>query len=166
MNISTMSIKQWYSTLMEDQVLMNPSDGDNPAVLIPVRPENLHPDSDWTQIWLNMRTSGLGSELSSFLFKLVHGLLSTQERIARIGLSAEDIPGVCSHCRVSPETLIHCFFECQASMVVGLTLLGYVQQLVPDLSPDKALILDWQDSLSSEESLAACVMMASGLKYI
>ena len=51
-------------------------------------------------------------------------------------------------------------------MVVGLTLLGYVQHVVPNLSPEAALLLDFQQSLTSEESLAACVMLSTGLKYI
>ena len=149
MNISAMSIKQWYSTLMEDQVQMNPANGDHPAALIPVRPENLHPNSDWSQIWLNMRTSG--SELSSFLFKLLHGLLPTQDRVVRIGMADNGLPGVCLHCRASTETLQHCFFECPDSMVVGLALLGYAQAVVPDLSPEAALLLDFHQNLSMED---------------
>ena len=165
MNISTMSTKDWYATLLDDQVLLNPTNDDAPASLIPVRPENLNPNCEWPQIWSNVRSKGLGSELSSFLLKLVHGLLPTQDRIARIGM-AVDGQAVCLLCRTSSENLLHCFFECPHNMVVGLTLLGYVQHVVPNLSPEAALLLDFQQSLTSEESLAVCVMLSTGLKYI
>ena len=130
MNISMMSTKQWYFTILEDQGL--------PASLIPVRSETLHPNCDWPQIWSNIRSKGLGSELSSFLLKLVHGLLPTQDRVARIGLAENPLPVVCLMCRISNENLLHCFFECPKSMVVGLTLLGYVKHVIPNLSPEAA----------------------------
>ena len=34
-----------------------------------------------------VRFKGLGSDLTSFLFKLIHGLLPTQDRVARLGLA-------------------------------------------------------------------------------
>ena len=145
---------------------MNPTNDDTPASLIPVRSETLHPNCDWPQIWSNIRSKGLGSELSSFLLKLVHGLLPTQDRVARIGLAENPLPGFCLMCRISNENLLHCFFECPKSMVVGLTLLGYVQHVIPNLSPEAALLLDFQHSTTPEESLAACVMISTGLKYI
>ena len=161
MNISIMSTKEWYTTLLEDQVLMNPTNDDTPASLIPVRPETLNPNCEWPQIWSNARSKGLGSELSSFLLKVVHGLLPTQDRIARM---ADNGHGICLLCRHSSENLLHCFFECPHNMIVGLTLLGYAQHVVPNLSPEAALLLDFQQSLTSEESLAVCVMLSTGLK--
>ena len=144
---------------------MNPTNDDTPASLIPVRPETLNPNCEWPQIWSNARSKGLGSELSSFLLKLVHGLLPTQDRIARIGM-ADNGHGICLLCRHSSENLLHCFFECPHNMIVGLTLLGYAQHVVPNLSPEAALLLDFQQSLTPEESLAVCVMLSTGLKYI
>ena len=91
LNISTMSLKQWYSVLLEDKVLMN---NETPAALLPIRPEVLHPTTDWPQVWLISRTKGLGSELVSFQLKMLHGLLPTQEIIARVGLH-EGQPGLC-----------------------------------------------------------------------
>ena len=48
MNIATVTIKQWYSVLLEDKVLMNPvnMEGQGPGELIPIRPESKHPDTD------------------------------------------------------------------------------------------------------------------------
>ena len=42
LNIATMTIKQWYTVLLEDKVLMSPATQDSPAALFPVRTEALH----------------------------------------------------------------------------------------------------------------------------
>jgi hypothetical protein len=61
MKKSTLTVKQWYSLLLDDHVCMNHGNDDAPASLIPGRPETLHPNSDWPQIWSNVKTQGLGS---------------------------------------------------------------------------------------------------------
>ena len=47
LNITTMSIKQWYSILMEDNLLMVPATENSPPVPLPVRVENMFPSNDW-----------------------------------------------------------------------------------------------------------------------
>jgi hypothetical protein len=106
LNIATMSIKEWYTLLLEDKVLMSPATDVSPAALLPVRVEALHPNTEWSQVWNIARTKGLGPELISFQFKLLHQLLPTQERIARLGLN-EDQPRLCLHRRLETGDLVH-----------------------------------------------------------
>ena len=87
LNISLMTIKQWYSVLMEDNVLMSPPNEDTPRSLLPIRAETLSPSTDWPNSWRLSRMQGLESDLSSFLFKLLHKLLPTQDRVSRIWAS-------------------------------------------------------------------------------
>ena len=47
-----------------------------------------------------------------------------------------------------------------------VALLGYAQAVVPDLSPEAALLLDFHQNLSMEDQLAVCVLLSTGLKYI
>ena len=162
LNISAISLKQWYTLLLEDKVLKN---DDTPAALLPVRSELLHPNTDWEQVWQLTRTKGLGPELTSFQFKMIHELLPTQERIARLGLH-EGQPGLCLLCRVEAEGLVHAFFDCTKNMQVGLALLGCVQQLVPDLSTDAAVLVDFGCVLPEEENLAIQCILITGLRYI
>ena len=153
--------------LLEDKVTMNPANEDSAASLIPISIETLNPDSDWSDIWNSTRLKGLGSELISFQFKMVHRLLPTRQRVARLGLD-EGQAGLCLHCRGEVEDLTHCFFDCPKNMVVGLALLGCVQQLCPGLSADAAvrLELDLFGMHTDEESLAALCILTTGLKYI
>ena len=97
LNISTMTIKQWYAVLLEDRVLMQQAGQDSTPVLLPIRAETLLPMANWTKAWQLVRTKGLGSDLTSFMFKLLHRLLPTQDRVARLGLAEGDPRGICLH---------------------------------------------------------------------
>ena len=61
---------------------------------------------------------------------------------------------------------MHAFFYCQTSVHAGHALLGYVQALVPHLSPEAALRLELGSDLCDEEKLALLCVLATGLKYI
>jgi hypothetical protein len=161
-----MSTKQWYSVLLEDQVLKSQADDNTPPTLIPVRVESLHPSTDWSETWRLARIQGLGSDLTGFIFKLVHCLLPTQDRVSRLGGTDGQNPGLCNFCSEEVETPLHAFFQCQHSLLVGLALLGYVQVLVADLSPEAALRLELGRQLTQIEELATICLLASGLKYI
>ena len=161
-----MTTRQWYSVLLEDQLLMPPSEERTPGTLLPVRSETKHPMADWPQIWRLARTKGLGSDLTSFLFRLLHCLLPTQERVSRIVVTENQNSGLCQHCDLEVENLPHAFFNCEQSRIAGHALLGHVQLLVPGLSPDDALRLELGADLSDEEELATTCLLATGLKYI
>ena len=161
-----MTIRQWYSVLLEDQILMSVADENTTPSLLPVRVEALHPLTDWSQTWRLTRTKGLGSDLTAFLFKLVHCLLPTQDRVSRLGGTEDQNPGLCQHCAVDMEDPVHAFFLCQQNRLVGHALLGHVQVLAPDLSPEAALRLELGGELSPDEELATMCLLATGLKYI
>jgi hypothetical protein len=145
--------------------LKSPATDQSPAKIISLRVENLSPETDWPLTWSLARTQGLDSELTSFLFKLLHGLLPTQDRVTRFGLAGPN-QGVCQLCLLEVEDQVHAFFSCPKSMLAGLALLGYVQTFVPNLSPESALKLDLGSELSEQKVLATVCVLATGLKYI
>ena len=67
---------------------------------------------------------------------------------------------------VDYEVLVHAFFTCSYSRVAGLALLGWVQGLAPDLSPEGAVQLQLGSDVNEEDELAAVYLLATGLKYI
>ena len=166
LNISVMSIKQWYTVLMEDKVLMSPATDSAPPLLLPVRAETIHPSADWPTAWRLVRIKGLESELSSFLFKLLHRLLPTQDRVARLGAAEGQTPGLCKLCKMDTEDILHSFFTCSHSRVAGLGMLGWLQDLCPNLQPEDALQLRLGAELPAEDELAAVCVLATGLKLI
>ena len=56
---------------------------DSPMQYIKTRSELASPNTDWENTWRRARLKGLGSEATSFLFKLLHLLLPTEQRLAR-----------------------------------------------------------------------------------
>ena len=135
-----MTTKQWYRALLEDQVLMSPETDNSPATLLPCRVELLHTNTDWSCTWTLARSRGIGSDLPSFLFKLLHQLLPTKDRTSRFAVPDPNVnPAKCSICKTATEDQLHAFFSCPNNAISGLALLGYVQKVVPDLSPEEAL---------------------------
>ena len=77
--------------------------------------------SDWESAWCRARLHGLGSEHVSFLFKVLHDLLPTQERIARTSVIVD---GKCRLCDLNVmEDLEHALIRCPGNQGVGQTLL-------------------------------------------
>ena len=119
LNVAHMSEKQWYQYLLESKVTMAENDDDNQ--LIPCRAEIRNPGFDWEYIWSRARIAGLGSELTSFLFKVLHDLLPTQERIARTSAA---VSGDCKLCVPNvKEDLLHALIRCPGNQGTGQALL-------------------------------------------
>ena len=164
LNVALMSIKQWYQALLEDRVLMSaPADGSPPS-LLPVRVETLSPTTDWPQAWQLVRTRGLGSDLVTFLFKLLHCLLPTQDRVARLGGSENG--GRCKLCNDEIEDILHAMFNCPHNLVSGNALLGYLQVATPGLTQEGALKLELEASLNDDGVLASLCVLSTSLKFI
>ena len=71
-----------------------------------------------------MRQRGLDPELTSFLFKLLHGILPTSARVNRI---LQNSSSFCARCDGSiVEDLEHALVYCEANGDVGHTLLALV----------------------------------------
>ena len=162
MNISVMTTKQWYRILLEDRILMHtPADG-APQTLHPVRVELMTPDLDWPAIWILSRTKGLSSEQSAFLFKLLHLLLPTQDRISRI----TNVPGLCNTCNAAAEYSLHALFSCPSSHDAASTLLSYVHITAPGISPQAMLRLHFGQALNETDCPATLSIISTGLQHI
>ena len=130
--------------------------------LLPVRVEQLVPDQDWAMTWTLAKTKGLNRDQSSFLFKLLHQLLPTQDRINRI----TNEPGLCKVCQASPEDLNHALFSCPSSKTVADLILSYVHIIVPGITSQRLLRLDFGTLLEDTDQLAVLGLVSTGLTYI
>ena len=92
LNILSMTTGQWVRLLTEDNLTM---ERNIPSQYIPCRAELSSPTTDWELSWRLCRLRGLGSDLSSFNFKLLHGLLVTKQRLHQF---TPGTPSTCSHC--------------------------------------------------------------------
>ena len=75
-----------------------------------------------------MRQRGLDPELTSFIFKLLHGILSTAARVSTILPNSSSF---CARCEDNVvEDLDHALIYCQANGHVGHTLLALVSHFM------------------------------------
>ena len=100
-----------------------------------------HPNVDWERTWSLAVIDGLESENYSFLWKLVHNLLPTQERLHKI------FPNItsptCSICELNEACdLEHSFFNCSYNHNIGQWLLQQVRKQLPQVQPQQVLLLD------------------------
>ena len=85
---------------------------------------------------------GLGPENVSFLFKLVHQILPTQERVARTSARASPacpVPGCGHEC----EDLAHAIVLCEGNDSVGHRMISCVREVAPSVTIESALRLDF-----------------------
>ena len=125
---------------------MAESDGDESLHLIPCRTEVRNPGFDWESTWSKARMSGLGSELISFLFKVLHDLLPTQERIARTNPAVNGDCKLCIH--NVKEDLVHALFRCPGNHGIVQSVLDCLPLLTGVQDQDVLhLQIDLEDQL-------------------
>ena len=119
LNVATMSTANWYRLLVEQEITMY-KPINSPWEFIRCRAEIASPDTDWESSWRRARLRGLGAEATSFLWKLLHRLLPSEERLARI------LPNSSNNCKIcatpTNTDLHHCFFQCVSTVEVGTLL--------------------------------------------
>ena len=162
LNISVLTTRQWYRLLMEDNVLFSPATESSPPSLIPIKVESLNPTNDWSSTWRIMRLKGMEAVHISFLFKMIHNILPTEERLKRLNKGN----GICNLCGRDSGNLTHSFFFCPWSCSGGLTVLGLVQKQIPSLQQEQLLVLDIPGDLSPSQELSVVCITAVGLMYV
>ena len=141
LNVATMSEGQWYQLLLEDNCTMEEGDGDQ-RKLIMCRVERSNPEVDWERSWRLARMPGLGPENVSFLFKLVHQILPTQERVARTSARASPACPM-RGCEHVCEDLAHAIVLCEGNDGVGHRMMSCVREFAPRVGIESALRMDF-----------------------
>ena len=137
-----MTSRQWYTLLLEDNVTMETDSDEAARNYIPCKAEKLNPTIDWQRIWQLARLKGLDSNQTSFLWKLLHSLLPTLNRVNRINPKTSPI---CQHCNNNLiEDLSHAFFGCSFNRDVAQNLIDILSNYQPNLTISKILTIDFE----------------------
>ena len=67
-----MSVKQWYTYILERDVIERAIDDEGRRELIPCKVEERNPQAHWYEIYRMSRIKGISPAVTSFNFKLVH----------------------------------------------------------------------------------------------
>ena len=143
LNIVKMTTRQWYFHLINHDLLKVIED--DAEVYRQCRVERLSPLLDWNIIWKRVRLACLSSSMMTFLWKLIHHLLPTEERISS---TLGNIPSTCRlGCADNTEAnLEHCLFSCILSIEVGSWLLETVRTFFPRANAASIINLDLPDN--------------------
>ena len=161
LNVATMSTADWYRLLVEQEITMY-EPINSPWEYIRCRAEVASPNTDWVMSWRRARLKGLGTEAASFLWKLLHRLLPTEERLARI------LPNSSNNCKLcttpTNADLHHCLFQCVSTVEVGTLLLSMVRLHDPAVTPHKLLRLEF--NCDAEDEMPLVWVLSHTLLYM
>ena len=105
---------------------------------------------------------GILPEVASFLWKMLHNLLSTQERLHRLGAAPSS---TCKLCKQAVGSMRHELLECSKNNQLEESLLSCLQTYLPNLSPETLLRLEFHN-LDSTMELATTLLTAVTLSVI
>ena len=160
LNVTSMTTSEWTRILTEDCLTM---DRAMDRKYIPCKAELCNPGNDWDLSWRLCRLGGLGSDLASFNFKLLHGLLVTKERLHHLTPATST---TCSHCKDKvTESLQHALLYCPYNNDVGQRLLTAVEHQVPDITPESLLRLELKN-IPEDSELSTIFFISSILMEI
>ena len=155
--IETMTVKAWYKHLLEVNITHSGEPGSRE--LVPCRVERLNPSMDWKKSWMAASLPGLTSNKSSFLWKMLHDILPTRERMHRMSLPG--VPSaVCTLCLDNEEdNSEHALLTCSYIKVGADNLLLALRQEIPDMTLERIKFLDFRsDDLYPVTFLTATVL--------
>ena len=145
--IATMTTAQWYRVLLEKEITMIEPEG-MPREYIKCKAELISPGTDWELSWSLSRLKGLGSDATSFLWKLLHCILPTEERLSKILPNSSPSRKFCPY--QVQANLEHCFFFCNLTRTVGNQVLTFCQTFCPGITPSQVLRLELHVNLTEE----------------
>ena len=126
---------------------MKQHEDNNQRVLIPIKTEIRNPTVNWDRSWSFTWLSGLTSEQSSFLFKMLHNILPTKSRLFR--LHQTDDPA-CSLCTSgNSEDTSHALLSCNFNTA---EVNNWIIEFAKKVSPNSTL----QDIVTLNLDLEEC----------
>ena len=158
LNVTWISVKEWYRLLLEKGVTHTSDDPSSPPLLIASKVELDHPEITVDSYFL-ARKFGLAPEQKSFLFKMIQSLLPTKERLARIGKVASP---ACIFCQAHEDNTLH-LLSCTQGSEVTSPLLRCLADHVSNFTHQNLILLNISLSESMELPvtwlLSTCLMM-------
>ena len=162
LNPVSMTIKEWYKYLLEENMTMREVHGDGRRELVPCRVEVNSPTVFWSESYRLLRLKGMSPDQKSLLFKIIHELLPSRERVSRIIATTNPVCMLCQENQ--PENYLHCFFTCRKNRESGEALLRCARTYAPTLTPSGMLQLEVVGD--DPFLLPTLILIASGLELI
>ena len=163
LNITTMSTATWYKVLLEN-FITHEVNANGIREYRACKIETKHPDVDWDRTWSLAVTPGLCSDSTSFLWRMIHSLLPTRERLDRMNMPGTT-SSICDLCDLEAvDTTLHALLQCPFSNPPATFLMSVFHSLLPNLQPAQVVFLDFD--VATKDKLPLTFMTASVLSQI
>jgi hypothetical protein len=159
--LNPIHIKEWYRVLVEKNVTNHEIDDEGRMELVPCKIEERYPLHDWSESYRLCRLQGLDPEIKSFLFKLVHQLLPSKERVHHLTPTSSPL---CWCESGDHENYLHLFYFCSKNREAGEAVLRVAQAYDRDLTAEKSLRLEVQTD--KVFTLPTTSILSTGLLFI
>ena len=147
--LETLDLKTVYGFLVADIIRVR-EDPDSPLIgeerdLIPLACEVARPSNNWPEAWRRARLKGLGPELTSFLLKMMWGILPTRERLHKI-MPKLYLTNACPLCNQAGgdqrEDTGHALMDCEANQGTPSDLMALLRTYQPAITTRQVLALE------------------------
>ena len=139
LNLAKMTSGSWYKVLLENNVIMETA---TERILKPCKAEIRNPTVDWELSWSLANMDGLCSSHKTFLWKMLHNVLPTQERLNKMGMRNAPSP-LCTNCSSNQlDSPSHALISCPLNKQVSDWLLKVLQPHVPNILPTELVLLE------------------------
>ena len=163
LNIITMHTATWYKGLLENYITHEVNDNGTREYKL-CKTETKNPNIDWENTWSLAVTPGLCSDMTSFLWRMLHGLLPTRERLHRLNMPGITSP-LCDLCKLEAvDTTLHALLQCPSSKPPATLLLSAIQTVLPDILPAQLVLLDAH--VEAKDQLPLMYLVTSVLSQI
>ena len=163
LNIITMPTATWYKVLLENYITHEVNDTGIREYKL-CKTETKHPSIDWENTWSLSVTPGLCSDMTSFLWRMLHCLLPTRERLFRLNMPGTTSP-FCDLCDLeADDTTLHALFQCPSINSPATFLQSAIQTVLPDVLPAQLVLLDLH--VDTKDQLPVMYLTASILSQI
>ena len=140
LNIAMMSTKQWYQVLIENNITKEVDENTGRQVWKPTKCEVNFPSISWDRSWGLAFSSGLNSDQSSFLFKLLHNILPTCSRLHRMKQKESPACNLCNSGAVDDRH--HALLACDYNSGVNDWVVGFTHKVVPNCRNEDIISLN------------------------
>ena len=156
-----MSTKEWYRLLLEKNVTKREIDQEGRLELIPCRVEEKEPQVFWSESYRISRLTGLSPGSKSFLFRLLHTLIPSRERVHQLGQEASPL---CWCNTGAVENYQHRFYQCRTNSEAGQALLQCAKTYDRNLTEVKSMRLE----LTADDPflMPTIAILTTGLEFI
>ena len=141
---------------------MTHTEPEDPSALVPCRVERMAPGIDWGRSWLAVCVPGLTPEMRSFLWKMLHCILPTQDRLHRMNMPNASSP-LCVQCTEGElDDVEHALLRCKKIKPGADFLLETLRSEIPDLTFERIKYLDFR----TEDLLVPTYLTAATLSQL